>query len=180
MQKKSLPLSEVYRLLEPGPVVLLATQGKDGKPNVMTMSWHTMMEFEPPLIGCVVSGNDYSFKALTETRECAIAVPDAKMIKTVVGIGNCSGRTTDKFKKFKLETMPAEKVRAPLIGGACIANLECKVNDASWQNKYNFFVLEVVKAWVNPEIKNPRMVHHRGKGLFAIDGKTVSIPSKAK
>lgn len=42
-------MSKVYGLLEPGPVLLLTTAHK-GKPNVMTISWHTMMEFEPPLV----------------------------------------------------------------------------------------------------------------------------------
>ena len=51
---KNLPLSKVYQLLEPGPVVLLTTARK-GRANVMTMSWHMMVEFEPPLIACVVS-----------------------------------------------------------------------------------------------------------------------------
>ena len=51
---RNLPLSKVYQLLEPGPVVLLTTARK-GRANVMTMSWHMMVEFEPPLIACVVS-----------------------------------------------------------------------------------------------------------------------------
>jgi len=53
---------EVYQLLEPGPVVLLTTAHK-GRANVMAMSWHMMVEFEPPLIACVVSNADYSFAA---------------------------------------------------------------------------------------------------------------------
>ena len=57
---KALPLSKVYQLLEPGPVVLLTTASK-GRANVMTMSWHMMVEFEPPLVACVVSNADYSF-----------------------------------------------------------------------------------------------------------------------
>jgi flavin reductase (DIM6/NTAB) family NADH-FMN oxidoreductase RutF len=60
---KNLPLSKVYRLLEPGPVVLLTTTHK-GHANIMTMSWHMMVEFEPPLVACVVSDADYSFTAL--------------------------------------------------------------------------------------------------------------------
>ena len=67
-RKSSLPLSKVYGLLEPGPVVLLTTSHK-GTANVMTMSWHTMMEFEPPLVGCVVSENDFSFVALNPRRK---------------------------------------------------------------------------------------------------------------
>ena len=60
---KDLPLAKVYQLLEPGPVVLLTTARK-GRANVMTMSWHMMVDFEPPLVACVVSSADYSFAAL--------------------------------------------------------------------------------------------------------------------
>jgi flavin reductase (DIM6/NTAB) family NADH-FMN oxidoreductase RutF len=60
MEKKSLPLSQVYRLLEPGPVVMVTTTYKK-QANIMTMSWHTMIEFEPPLVGCVISNQDYTF-----------------------------------------------------------------------------------------------------------------------
>jgi len=78
MRKRSLPLAKVYGLLEPGPVVLLTTAHR-GKANVMTLSWHTMMEFEPPLVGCVVSGRDYSFTALKATRQCVINIPTAEL-----------------------------------------------------------------------------------------------------
>ena len=57
MPKKSFPLSKVYRLLEPGPVVLVTTASK-GHANIMTQSWHTMHEFEPPLEACVVSNRN--------------------------------------------------------------------------------------------------------------------------
>jgi hypothetical protein len=67
---KSLPLSQVYRLLKPGPVVLLTTAHK-GRANVMAMSWHMMVEFEPPLVACVVSETDFSFAALRATKERA-------------------------------------------------------------------------------------------------------------
>ena len=71
---KDLPLSKVYQLLEPGPVVLLTTTHK-GRANVMAMSWHMMVEFEPPLVACIVSNRDYSFAALTATKQCVIAIP---------------------------------------------------------------------------------------------------------
>jgi flavin reductase (DIM6/NTAB) family NADH-FMN oxidoreductase RutF len=71
---KNLALSKVYQLLEPGPVVLLTTARK-GHANVMTMSWHMMVEFEPPLIACVVSNANFSFTALLATKECVIAIP---------------------------------------------------------------------------------------------------------
>jgi flavin reductase (DIM6/NTAB) family NADH-FMN oxidoreductase RutF len=178
MPKRTLHLSHVYRLLEPGPVVLVTTAHK-GKANIMTLSWHTMMEFEPPLVGCVISGRNYSFEALRATRECVLNIPTLDLAKQVVGIGNCSGSKVDKFKKFKLTPLPAAQVTPPLIA-ECYANLECKVVDARMVNKYNFFVLEVIKAWIDPSKKDPRTLHHRGKGTFIVADKTIKLPSKMK
>ena len=80
MRKKKFPLSEVYRLLEPGPVVLLTTI-RAGRANVMPMSWHLMMEFTPPLVGCVVSNGNYSFASLKKSRECVINIPTVELAK---------------------------------------------------------------------------------------------------
>ncbi|MFZ2161133.1 MAG: flavin reductase family protein [Sideroxyarcus sp.] len=176
MPKKSFPLSKVYRLLEPGPVVLLTTAHK-GKANIMAQSWHTMMEFEPPLVGCVIGGRSLSYEALLKTKECVIGIPTVELAKQVVGIGNCSGSKVDKFKKFKLTALPASKVVAPLIA-ECYANLECKVVDTRMVNKYGFFVLEVVKAWMDPAQKNPCTLHHQGKGVFMVAGESIKLPSR--
>jgi len=178
MAKRSYPLSKVYGLLEPGPVVLLTTAHK-GRANVMTMSWHTMMEFEPPLVGCIVSGRDFSFDALKATRQCVLNIPTVELKATVVGCGNTSGRSVDKFKDFGLTPVPAALVGAPLIA-ECYANLECRVVDTRMVNRYNFFVLEVLKAWIDPACKDPRTLHHRGRGAFMVAGETIKLPSKMK
>lgn len=47
-------------------------------------------------------------------------------------------------------------------------------------NKYNFFVLEVVKAWIDPSKKHPKTLHHLGKGVFMVAGKTIKLASKMK
>lgn len=178
MPKRSFPLAKVYGLLEPGPVVLLTTARK-GQANIMTLSWLTMMEFEPPLIGCVVSGRNYSFEALRLTKECVINIPTVDLAKQVVDVGNSSGRKVDKFGAFGLTPVPASSVGAPLID-ECYANLECKVADTRLVNQYNFFILEVLKAWVDPKVKDPRTIHHRGKGVFMVAGETVKLRSRMK
>jgi flavin reductase (DIM6/NTAB) family NADH-FMN oxidoreductase RutF len=47
-------------------------------------------------------------------------------------------------------------------------------------NKYNFFVLEVVKAWIDPAKKNPQTLHHKGNGVFMVAGRMVKYASKMK
>lgn len=176
--KKSLPLSQVYKFLEPGPVVLVSTSMKDHN-NIMTMSWHTMMDFEPPIIGCIISNRNDSFAILNKTNECVINIPTVTLATKVVGCGNTKGNKVDKFKKFHLTPKPALTVKAPLID-ECYVNLECKVIDKKMANKYNFFILEVSKAWIDPKQKNPKTIHHLGKGLFMVSGKKIKLPSKMK
>jgi flavin reductase (DIM6/NTAB) family NADH-FMN oxidoreductase RutF len=178
MHKRTLRLAEVYRLLEPGPVVLLTTARK-GRHNVMAMSWHTMLEFEPPLVGCVVSNRNFSFATLRSTKECVIAIPSAALAPKVVRCGNVSGRDVDKFAAFGLTPESAKHVGAPLVA-ECFANLECKVVDTRMVNKYSFFVLEVVHAWVKPGRAESRTMHHRGYGKFMIAGRTIRLSSRMK
>jgi flavin reductase (DIM6/NTAB) family NADH-FMN oxidoreductase RutF len=168
-------LDQVYRLLEPGPVVLLST-ARAGRLNVMPMSWHTMMEFVPPLVGCVVSSGNYTFETLRATGECVINVPTSALAKKVVACGNVSGRSVDKFKEFELTPAVAAVVKAPLVA-ECYANLECRVVDRKLVTKYNFFVLEVVRAWIDPRVKRPRTLHHQGEGVFMTPGRTLKLPS---
>jgi len=178
MAKRSFPLGKVYGLLEPGPVVLLSTAGGK-RPNVMTMSWHQMLEFEPPLLSCVVSDGNYSFGLLTAAMECVINIPTAEIARQVVQCGNSTGARTDKFAKFGLTARPAKRVGAPLID-ECYASLECKVVDTGMVEKYSLFVLEVVKAWVDPSVKSPRTLHHLGYGRFMVAGETIKLSSRMR
>jgi flavin reductase (DIM6/NTAB) family NADH-FMN oxidoreductase RutF len=178
MAKKTFPLAKVYTLIETGPVVLLATTGKRG-PNAMPMSWHSMLEFEPPLIGCVVSNRNYSHQLLKRSKQCVINIPTEAIAKQVVGCGNCSGESVDKFARFGLTAKPAALVDAPLID-ECYASLECRVVDTRGVRDYCWFVLEVVQAWVDSAVKQPRTLHHRGYGSFMVAGDAIKLRSRAK
>ena len=176
--KKSFPLSKVYRLLETGPVVMVSTALR-GRPNIMTMSWHTMIDFEPPLVGVIIGNGSYSFELLKKSKECVINIPTVDLAEKAVACGNCSGRTVDKFRVFGLTPKAASCVKAPLID-ECYVNLECRLIDSHMAYEYNLFILEVLKAWIDPSKKNPRTIHHKGKGCFMVSGKTIKIASRMK
>lgn len=177
MPRRALALSKVYGLLEPGPVVLLTT-AHGGHRDIMALSWHTMMEFEPPLVGCVISNRNHSFGLLKTTRECVLNIPSVDLAEQVVGCGNTSGRRVDKFARFGLTAKPASRVAAPLIA-ECFANLECRVVDTRLVPKYCFFVLEVVKAWKDAALR-PQTIHHLGRGEFVVSGEHLRLKSKMK
>ncbi|MBU9889710.1 MAG: flavin reductase family protein [Candidatus Omnitrophica bacterium] len=178
MNKKNFPLSEVHTLIGRGPVILVSTAFRC-RPNVMTVSWHTMIDFEPPLVGCVIGAGSYTARVLRSTRECVINVPDARLLKKAVACGNVSGHETDKFERFGLTAVPSSRVKAPRVG-ECFANLECRVIDTNLADRYDLFVMKVVQAWIDPAKKDASTIHHCGGGVFRISGRTVRTASRMK
>ena len=108
-----------------------------------------------------------------------IAVPARKLAAKVVKVGNSSGRDLDKFAAFGLTPLAAERVAPPLVK-ECFANLECKVVDRRLVNRYNLFILEVLKAWTDTAQKNPKTIHHHGYGKFVVDGATITLKSRMR
>lgn len=166
------PVADIRRFLEPGPIVLVSSAWK-GRTNIMTMGWYTVMEFQPSLVGCVISSANHSFRMIRHSRECVINLPTVDLAATVVRIGNCSGREVDKFRRFELTAAPANDVGAPLIE-ECYANFECRLADTAMVRKYDLFIFEVVKAHVAKSPRFPKTIHYRGDGRFMISGPTVS------
>jgi len=177
-KKKDFPVEKIRRFLEPGPIVLVSSRWRE-KTNIMTMGWHTVMEFSPSLIGCMITNANHSFRMIEKSGECVINIPTVDMIDEIIGIGNSTGSRVNKFRKFKLTAEDAALVKAPLIK-ECYANFECKLVDSRLLPKYNFFILEVVKARAAIYPRFPKTVHYRGEGVFMISGKHISLPEKFK
>ena len=163
---KRMQIDKAFTLIEPGPVVLIATN--DGrKDNVMTISWTMVVDFTPRF--AITTGPwNYSYSALRKSRECVIGIPGIDLIDKVVGVGTCSGADVNKFEKFGLTRIKAKHVWSPLIG-QCLANIECKVVDIV--TKHNIIVLEGVAAYFDSSRKEKRTIHAVGDGTFVADGR---------
>jgi flavin reductase (DIM6/NTAB) family NADH-FMN oxidoreductase RutF len=170
-KKAKIPLIEVRRHLEPGPIVLVSSAYKN-ESDIMVMGWHTMLEFKPALFGCYVWDQNHSERLIRKSGECVINIPTYDLLDQVVGVGNTHGDEVDKWEEFGLTKVEAAKVGAPLIG-ECYASFECKLHDDRMVKKYNFFIWEIVRAHVAPT-KNPKTLHYRGQGEFMVAGKSVS------
>jgi flavin reductase (DIM6/NTAB) family NADH-FMN oxidoreductase RutF len=174
--KIDLPVSQVRRYLEPGPIVLLSS-ALGTRRNLMTLGWHTVMEFTPSLVGCIIAGSNYSFELIRASGECVINLPTTALTDVVVGIGNTSGEQVDKFAHFGLTAQRARRVRAPLVA-ECHANFECRLADDALVERYNFFIFEVVKAHVARSPRHPQTLHYTGDGVFMVSGRVISRRSK--
>ena len=173
MGKQPWPLSDVRHWLEPGPVVLISSRWQEQN-NIMTLGWHTILEFSPALVGCMISAGNVSFPMIRNSGECVINLPDAAMAETVAKIGNCDGDKLDKFAAFRLTEEPSERVAAPSIA-ECHASFECRLYDDALVDSYNFFIFEVIAARVKPQPEWPQTLHYTGNGLFRTDGDVLDL-----
>ena len=171
-EKSDFPVSRVRRYLEPGPIVLVSSRWQS-KTNIMTLGWHTVLEFTPSLVGCMISGGNHSFRMIRDSRECVINLPTTALTDTVVGIGNTSGAEIDKFAEFGLTADEADEVGAPLIR-ECHASFECQLHEDALVDMYNFFIFEVVKAHVASSPKHYETLHYTGDGVFMVSGKIIN------
>ncbi|MEC5320239.1 flavin reductase family protein [Brenneria populi subsp. brevivirga] len=165
---QDLPIEKAFTLIEAGPVILVTTH--DGKKdNVMTISWTMVLGFSASFAITTGAWN-YSYAALRTSRECVLSIPTVDMIDTVVGIGVCSGRNTDKFHRFGLTPVRGRHVRAPLIKES-LANIECRVVDIIAQ--HDIVVLDGVAAYYDAARIEKRTIHAVGDGTFIVDGRRI-------
>lgn len=116
----------IYSLLNPGSVVLVSAGDGDGE-AVFACTWNMPLRKDPPMVAFESSQGHFTYQFIRKTGEFAINIPEAKMVKEVLGCGKVSGHTgVDKFAKFELGRRQAEKIKAPLVEKA-FANLECRV-----------------------------------------------------
>lgn len=170
--KQDVPLEKIRRYLEPGPIVLVSSSW-EGRRNIMTMGWHTVMEFSPSLVGCVIASGNHSFEMVRQSRECVINLPTMALLDAVVGIGTTSGVEVDKFERFGLTPEAVEGVAAPAIR-ECHSHFACRLHDDSLVDKYNFFIWEVIAVRAVGCRSIPRPVHYAGDSVFIVAEKVIS------
>ncbi|MFH8134808.1 flavin reductase family protein [Pantoea osteomyelitidis] len=176
IHKIDFPVEKARKYLEPGPVVLLSSEF-EGHSDIMTLGWHTILEFSPSLVGCMISGMNHSHELIRNSGQCVINVPTVELTDVVVAIGNSHGDKLDKFAAFHLTAEPASKVNAPLIG-ECFASFECQLYDDSMVDNYNLFIFEIVKAHVAEKPEFPATLHYTGEGRFTVMSEKVLDQSR--
>ena len=97
MAKTSYPLAAVLVCSEPGPVVLLTTL-RNEQPNVMPCPWHTCSSSNPAhrLRG---EQPELLYQSLLDGG-VRHQYPAIDIADKVVGCGNCSGASENKFQRF--------------------------------------------------------------------------------
>ena len=130
-------------MLYPLPVVMVSVADAQGKPNIITVAWAGTICSDPPMLSISVRPERYSYNILKETGEFVVNLTTEELTFATDYCGVKSGRDVDKFKEMNLTALPADQVKAPLIGESPV-NIECKVKQIIPLGSHDMFVAEVV------------------------------------
>ncbi len=180
-------LTRCYRMLNHGPVVLVSARHGE-RANVMSASWTTPLDFDPPKIIVILDKQSFTRKLLEASGELVISIPQRKIAEQVLLAGSMTGHDGDKFERAGLEFFPATIVGAPLVKD-CAGWLECRlIPEPANQEKYDMFIVEVVAAWSDPRVfsegrwhfagEEDRTIHYQSGGAFFMTGETFVCEGK--
>lgn len=176
---KPVPLDIAYRLIGPGPVVLVSSLFGN-RPALTPIAWHMPVSDDPPIIALEIWKDHFAHKAILKTGDFVVNIPPDSMAPIVRKLGGISGSRADKFRKFRLKAVKSRVVKSPRLDGA-IGFLECRLRrDREVLKRYSVILGDVVWAeaegalftdrWT-PEKPGPRIIHHLGGKIFSVPAK---------
>lgn len=179
--RKQIPLDISYRLIGPGPLVLVSSL-YNKRAALTPIAWNMPVSDDPPIIALEIWEKHFVYKAILQTGDFVVNIPSSDMAEVCKKLGSVSGAKVDKFKEFGLIQERSKKVKSPRLGSA-IGLLECKLRrDKTLLKKYNLVLGDVVYAeadtkmftdrW-NPEKSGPRIMHHLGGKIFSVPDKRI-------
>jgi len=138
---------EIAALLNPRLAVLITSCDQHGRPNVMTVAWHTPLSHQPPLLGVSIARSRYSHFLIQETGEFIVNIVGQALVDAVKICGTYTGDVDDKLDIAGLRTRMATYVQPPVLLDA-VGLLECRVVDQVETGDHTFFIGRVLLAQV--------------------------------
>ena len=158
-EKHSKEIWKPGNMLYPLPVVMVSVADSQGRYNIITIGWVGTVCTNPPMVSISVRPERYSFGILRETEEFVINLTTRDLAYATDYCGVKSGREVDKFKELGLTALPANQVRAPLIGESPV-NMECKVRIVMPLGSHHMFLAEVVAVHADDRYLDERHKFH--------------------
>ncbi len=118
--------TEMLQILKEGRVLLVG-QGKDGKPNPMTIAWGSIMfSWAKPIFVAMVRDSRHTYELIEESNTFTVNFFTKEYSKEMGFCGTKSGRDYDKWEETNLTPGKAKTVPTSIVEEAFL-NIECKV-----------------------------------------------------
>jgi flavin reductase (DIM6/NTAB) family NADH-FMN oxidoreductase RutF len=167
---EEIPLTEAYRLINPGPLVLVATKGNHY--DLAPIAWSSPLDYEPVTKLLFVSDPAHQTAINAKARKSfAVCVPHLSQAELVWRCGSVSSPEADKFSRFKIECLPCAKIDARVPSG-CVGWIECELIRVIQEGSVELFMGAAVAAFAREgawaggrlDVGNPaaQTIHHLG------------------
>lgn len=182
MDKAPVPLHLAYRLINPGPVLLVSV-GDGADDNLFSVTWCMPARKDPPMVALLSGKRHHSWDFISRTGELGLNIPTDAVVDAVLGCGSVSGRReADKFSRFGLTRMASQRLKLPLVA-ECVAHLECRVAQVHDMGASVLVVAQVIAASAATDHfvdgnwsfdKGLRLLHHLSGSRFAVSPEVVT------
>lgn len=137
-------------MLYPLPAVMVSCQGKDKKPNIITVAWAGTVCTNPAMVSISVRPERYSYDLIRESGSFVINLVTEALTYAMDYCGVKSGRDIDKFREMGLTPEAAEFVSAPMIAESPVS-IECKAEQVLELGSHHMFIAKVMAVRVKEE-----------------------------
>jgi len=178
-------LEHASRLVNHGPTVLV-TSADGARRNLMAAAWSMPVEFTPPRIAVVIDKRTYTRELVSAGGAFGICLPGTALVDLTYALGNTSGRTLDKFERYRIAASRGPVLGMPVLEAGCAAWLECRlIREPHAEDAYDTCFGEVVAAAADSRIfaggywlfsednADLQTIHHLGGGNFVRAGGTL-------
>jgi len=131
--------------------VALVTVATPEKTNVMTVGWASPVSSDPPILMVSIAPKRFTHDLILKAGEFGVSIlgDGQKQLSSLAGI--LSGATYDKLTLPELETIPGERIAAPLVAGAR-ACFECRLVEHHTIGDHTVFYGEVLRSVVDESV----------------------------
>lgn len=169
MIMKDLTIGQAQRMTAPAPFALLTSIDKEGKTNIMAVSWWTYLSNHPVKLGACLSNKGYSGGNIRESGEFALCIVDQALKTAALGCGMCSGRSTDKAAELGIALTDAKAI-APKVVEASKVVFECRLSDTVEIGDHAFYIADVAAVYGDESKKQLYAYDGYGRLGTAIEG----------
>ena len=142
---------KIKNVSKPRQVVLVTCRAeievlgkKQMKDNIITLTWHSPLSFEPMMYGISIGKPRFSNKILSKSRAFCVNFIPYSLEEQAVFCGRHSGEHIDKFKETGLGKEECETIDCPRIAEAA-AYAECEIIDQHETGDHVFYVGKITK-----------------------------------
>lgn len=186
MALQTVALEKAYRLLNPGPTVLVSAK-HGGVENVMPAAWACALEITPAKVTVVLDKSTFT-RGLIEQSGCfALQVPVAAQAEVVMALGQSYKDNPHKLADNGVELFYLDGADVPLVRG-CAAYLLCRlIPEPHNQQAHDLFIGEVLAAYADEAVFRDgrwhfdaaddarRTLHYVAGGQFYLIGKGLNV-----